>query len=129
MASSHESVSIFSRSFHARRLFQELIAYLERHPQATADGQIPSNARAGEPGGAIVQALSLQVTDGLERFALWAGNVGALLESSRLSLDQRLSDAPETIERVCDVLDDLAEDISDCKYMTHVDWHSSLSLF
>lgn len=63
--------------------------------------------------------LARDVTDALDRFSLWAGNLGALLPStSRLSLDQRLSDAPETGGRICEVLDDLGEAVSDCT-LTH----------
>ncbi|KAI1204105.1 uncharacterized protein F4807DRAFT_448958 [Annulohypoxylon truncatum] len=52
--------------------------------------------------------------DLLDRFLLWAGNLGALQDStSTLSLDSRISSSPEIYEQVCEFLDDLREAIND----------------
>jgi hypothetical protein len=69
-----------------------------------------------------------EVIDILERFTLWAGNLGALLSpQSKLSLDARLSDAPEIREWISEQLKDLQEAIDDCekissqlKYSLHI---------
>ncbi|KLU83002.1 hypothetical protein MAPG_02069 [Magnaporthiopsis poae ATCC 64411] len=98
MASS--SGSILACSSHVRQLFRDTIAQLE--PKGGPNG--PSQS----------MTLARDVTDALDRFGLWAGNLGALLPlTSRLSLDRRLADAPETSERICEVLDDLGEAVSD----------------
>jgi hypothetical protein len=59
-----------------------------------------------EPG---VSGLSVAaVTDALERFMLWAGNVGAFLGSTRkLSLDFRLSGSPEIRDEILRQLEDI----------------------
>ncbi|KAI1456076.1 hypothetical protein F4805DRAFT_250128 [Annulohypoxylon moriforme] len=52
--------------------------------------------------------------DALDRFLLWAGNMGALQDSTNmLSLDQRLSAVPEIWEQICEFLDDLQEAVDD----------------
>ncbi|KAK5987005.1 hypothetical protein PT974_11120 [Cladobotryum mycophilum] len=54
------------------------------------------------------------IIDALERFILWAGNLGALREpKSKLSLDHRASAAPEVREQISQQLDNLMEDIDD----------------
>lgn len=104
MASS--SGSILACSAHVRQLFRDTIAQLE-----------PKDGPNGPPES---MTLARDVADALDRFSLWAGNLGALLPlTSRLSLDQRLADAPETSERICEVLDDLGEAVSDCKSTQH----------
>ncbi|KAL8379409.1 hypothetical protein RB599_009001 [Gaeumannomyces hyphopodioides] len=91
MASSLGSIS--ARSAHVRQLFRNAIAQLG--PKGG-----PSFSHRHDPGPSQ-NILARDVTDALDRFSLWAGNLGALLPStSRLSLDQRLSDAPETSERI-----------------------------
>ena len=49
-----------------------------------------------------------------DRFLLWAGNLGALRNpSSRLSLDRRLSEAPEVRRQILQQFDDIAEAADD----------------
>lgn len=56
------------------------------------------------------------VDDILDRYLLWAGNLGALhLPTNRLSLDHRLLSTPEIQNEICDFLDDLQEAIDDCE--------------
>lgn len=98
--------SISARSARVRQLFRDAIAQLE-----PKDGPNFPNRHDPSPSQNI---LARDVLDALDRFSLWAGNLGALLPStSRLSLDQRLSDAPETSERICEVLEELGEATSD----------------
>ncbi|KAI0895315.1 hypothetical protein F4806DRAFT_503248 [Annulohypoxylon nitens] len=63
------------------------------------------------------QQFSIQpniLEDLLDRFLLWAGNLGAFHSpSSALSLDSRLSSWPEIHEQICEFLDDLREAIDD----------------
>lgn len=48
--------------------------------------------------------------DEVSRFSLWIGNIGALHKESRdLSLESRLRSAPDILECIIDVLDDLGE--------------------
>ncbi|KAF7558494.1 hypothetical protein G7046_g5665 [Stylonectria norvegica] len=60
-------------------------------------------------------AVSSSVTDALERFTLWAGNLGALRLSTKLSLDYRLQDAAaeELRDEICQQLDDILEATDD----------------
>lgn len=52
--------------------------------------------------------------DILERFILWAGNMGAWHSPlSRMSLDSRLSESPEVRHQICQLLKDLYEVIQD----------------
>lgn len=91
--------SISARSQHVRQRLQEAVN--KKSLLANAASWTKSLA-------------AIDVSDALERFTLWAGNLGAILpQTSRLSLDRRLADAPETSERICEVLDDLAEAITD----------------
>ncbi|OTA55113.1 hypothetical protein K449DRAFT_338029, partial [Hypoxylon sp. EC38] len=54
------------------------------------------------------------IEDILDRYSLWTGNLGALHEpTNRLSLDCRLSAAPEIRDQICEFLDDLQEAIDD----------------
>ncbi|KAI0009575.1 hypothetical protein F4779DRAFT_364514 [Xylariaceae sp. FL0662B] len=56
------------------------------------------------------------IEDILDRFLLWAGNLGALLDSTNpRSLDSRLSASPEIYEQICEFLGDLREAIHDCR--------------
>lgn len=55
-----------------------------------------------------------EITDALERFALWAGNLGALRgPTSKLSLEYRLAEAPEIRSQIHRQLDYLLEAIDD----------------
>ncbi|UKZ79467.1 hypothetical protein TrVFT333_007222 [Trichoderma virens FT-333] len=57
---------------------------------------------------------SREFTDALERFALWAGSLGALREpTSKLSLEYRLLEAPEIRNQIHKQLDYLIEAIDD----------------
>ncbi|KAF5005211.1 hypothetical protein FDECE_8332 [Fusarium decemcellulare] len=70
---------------------------------------------SNETGGSPVHGLSsASITDLLERFLLWAGNSGALQESTlKLSLDHRLSDAPEVKVEILRQLEDISEATDD----------------
>ena len=55
--------------------------------------------------------------DSLERFLLWAGNIGAAVDPRKTnSLEARLKDAPEVKEQIYDLLCDLHEALDDCKH-------------
>ncbi|KAL7912177.1 hypothetical protein GGI35DRAFT_492123 [Trichoderma velutinum] len=78
-----------------QKSFVGLIRYLE-------DNEVPNVISSSE------------ITDALERFALWAGNLGALREpTSKLSLDYRLAEAPEIRNQIHRQLDYLLEAIDD----------------
>ena len=63
--------------------------------------------------------LKPALSDTLARFMLWAGNLGAMRQpSSRLSLDQRLADAPEVHGVICQHLDDICEAADDLAGIT-----------
>lgn len=52
----------------------------------------------------------VQVTDQLERFSLWMGNIGALHRpDSPLSLEARLREARDVLDHTLELLDDLNE--------------------
>ena len=54
-------------------------------------------------------------TDCLDRFSLWAGNMGAMRSpQSPLSLDQRLHEAEDIREQINRQLDEIIEAIVDC---------------
>jgi hypothetical protein len=56
-----------------------------------------------------------EITDALERFQLWSGNIGASVDAAkRVSLDVRLKDAPEVRDQVRELLTDLSEALNDC---------------
>lgn len=64
----------------------------------------------------ITAALATAATDVSERFALWARNIGAFNPPwSQLSLESRLRDAPEIRDWVCELLNDLADALTDGK--------------
>lgn len=55
--------------------------------------------------------------DSLERFQLWAGNIGAAVDPRKKnSLEARLKDAPEVKEQIYDLLCDLHEALDDCRH-------------
>ena len=59
---------------------------------------------------------SPSIKDALERFVLWAGNLGAMRKpTSKLSLDSRLADpsAQDLRDFICTELDDISEAIED----------------
>lgn len=54
--------------------------------------------------------------DILYRFKLWAGNLGALHHpEKKISLDNRLLNAPQIAVQICKHLDDLNETINECE--------------
>jgi hypothetical protein len=86
-----DMTSVATLSLRARGLFQDLISEIE----SRNDGE-PVSAEA--------------VTDALERFTLWAGNLGAMkVPAAKLSLDSRLASAPEIKDQICQQLQELAE--------------------
>lgn len=63
------------------------------------------------------QHLARQVEDQIGRFSLWMGNIGALHPpQSPLSLESRLKQAPDVLEHIRQVLEDLDEVTKDCKF-------------
>lgn len=66
----------------------------------------------------VVDSPNLQpseVVDCLDRFSLWAGNMGAMRNpTSPLSLDERLFEAVDIREQINRQLDEITEAINDC---------------
>ncbi|RYP03946.1 hypothetical protein DL764_004780 [Monosporascus ibericus] len=88
--------------------FQALVTQLESHDQ---------------DGGQVVTTDA--VTDALDRFKLWAGNIGAVhTADSKLSLEFRLAAAPELLEQVSDLLDDLIEALDDLQEIVSGNRHN-----
>ena len=58
--------------------------------------------------------LTSEGVDGLGRFRIWAGNIGAFQRfESKSSLDYRLRDARKIVLQIVSLLDDLAESLED----------------
>jgi hypothetical protein len=58
-----------------------------------------------------------EALDGLGRFRIWAGNIGAFQRfESKSSLDYRLRDAKKIAIQIVGLLDDLAESLEDGTY-------------
>lgn len=92
--------SISSRSRNLTRRLHDLIGLLEE--REAADKAVVS---------------SDQVSDILDRFMLWCGNLGALHQpTKKISLDQRLSDAPEVRDQILINIADFNEAIEDRKF-------------
>lgn len=54
--------------------------------------------------------------DILDRFKLWAGNLGAFHKPHKgMSLESRLADSPEVQGQICEQLDDMQEAMQDRK--------------
>ena len=52
--------------------------------------------------------------DDLDRFKIWAGNIGALLSvGNQISLDHRLRDTPKVSGQIVELLEDLCEALED----------------
>ena len=52
--------------------------------------------------------------DELDRFKIWAGNIGALLSiGNQISLDHRLRDTPKLPGQIVELLEDLCEALED----------------
>ncbi|RSL54254.1 hypothetical protein CEP54_010007 [Fusarium duplospermum] len=92
--------SIQKKARQARQKLQDLIIHLKKTDQT---------------GGSCDHGLSpLAVTDVLERFVLWAGNLGAFHgPTARLSLDYRLSENPEVRDEILTQLGDICEATDD----------------
>lgn len=94
--------TIEEKTRHARQQLLDLFTYLSKSDGAS-DGC----------GHGLSQT---SVTDVLEKFGLWAANLGALQgPTARLSLDHRLSDSLEVREEVLRQLEDISEAADDCK--------------
>lgn len=79
----------------------------------TIDSFISEGPHSLEP---IYQAT---IIDSLERFQLWAGNIGAAVDPrKKISLEARLKDASEVKEQIYDLLCDLNEALDDCRHFT-----------
>ena len=73
---------------------------------AMLDGKKIKNASVRSP-------PQIMLRDELDRFKIWAGNIGATLKpESRASLDHRLKDAPGVVRLVIDCLHDLEESLA-----------------
>ncbi|KAM0420360.1 hypothetical protein ACHAPT_011902 [Fusarium lateritium] len=93
--------TIEKKTRHARQQLLDLLTHL-RNRDGTSDGS----------GHGLSQT---SVTDVLEKFGLWAANLGALQgPTTRLSLDHRLSAAPELREEISKQLEDISEAADDC---------------
>jgi hypothetical protein len=87
------SQTIAAQSLQVKQSLTRLIAHLAENPPLLHRGA---------------------VEDVLDRFLLWAGNLGAMRAPvSRLSLDRRLAEAPEVKELICQHLADLQEALDD----------------
>ncbi|KAF5696850.1 ankyrin repeat [Fusarium mundagurra] len=71
--------------------------------------------KSDETGNSRVHGLSCEsVIDVLEKFALWAGNLGALQPpTTKLSLDYRVSDTPEVRDEILRQLEDVIDATDD----------------
>lgn len=93
-----ERVTISAHSLNVRQHIINLIDLSkENHSSSTFD--LPSAA----------------VVDCLERFSLWAGNMGAMRNPlTSLSLDQRLLQATDIRQQIHRQLDEMEEALGDC---------------
>ena len=94
------------KSHKVRQHFLDLSALLnnENHDEESHNAELPASAAAA-------------AADSLERFTLWAGNLGAMhAPSSRLSLDFRLLDAEDIRRQISRQLDEIIEAIEDCMF-------------
>ncbi|KAH7020416.1 hypothetical protein EDB80DRAFT_882449 [Ilyonectria destructans] len=92
--------SIEKKTRQVKKQFQSLISHLDKSND-TENG--------------CIHALSCtSITNALEKFVLWAGNLGAFRGPvTKLSLDHRLSNAPEIRDEISRQLDDISEAIGD----------------
>lgn len=91
-------VTISAQSHHVRQHFLDLIGLSNKSHSSLTFG-LPSAA----------------VVDCLERFSLWAGNMGAMRHPlTPLSLDQRLLQATDIRQQIHRQLDEIEEAIDDC---------------
>lgn len=98
MAPSTHFQTISATSQSVRHHFLYLITLIEEQNEDTSFG-----------------LQSSVVSDYLDRFSLWAGNVGAMHSPhSPSSLDQQLLEAADILEQIKRQLDELIEAIGDC---------------
>ncbi|KAK3370389.1 hypothetical protein B0H63DRAFT_315449 [Podospora didyma] len=100
------ATSISQKSRHVRERFLGLITLLEDKQQ---------------DGTSVMTASPVAVTDALERFTLWAGNMGAMKNPlTKLSLDYRLqsTDAADVRTHIQRQLDEILEAIDSLKNIT-----------
>ncbi|KAJ3537897.1 hypothetical protein NM208_g6131 [Fusarium decemcellulare] len=95
-----QQATIEQKTRQAKQRILELVTYLEN------SDPIDKNCAHG--------LSSIAVTDVLEKFVLWAGNLGALQgPTTRLSLDYRLSESPEVRDEILMQLEDIREATDD----------------
>ncbi len=93
------SESLSDKSHKARDGFNSLIDLLSKETDENTS---------------LVSAANM--ADALERFTLWAGNLGAFKQASnKLSLDTRLAGDPEIRDSISRQLDYLLEAFEDCR--------------
>lgn len=98
MTTTTPPVTISAQSQSVRQRFLNLIRLSNENISALAFN-IPSTA----------------IVDCLERFSLWAGNMGAMHNPlTPLSLDQRLFQAADIRQQIYRQLDEIEEAIDDC---------------
>lgn len=97
MADSEQAQSISEKSKQVRRSFLDLISCMKEKQHDIS----PSPA---------------EIIDALERFTLWARNLGAMHSpTAKLSLDHRLSTAHDIRQQICLQLDEVTTALEDCK--------------
>jgi hypothetical protein len=98
MADLTQARTISAKSHNVRQHFLNLIALAnEKHTTLPHNFSLP------------------EVVDSLERFSLWAGNMGAMRDPLiPLSLDQRLFQAADIRDQINRQLDEIEEAIDDC---------------
>ncbi|KAF2496628.1 hypothetical protein BU16DRAFT_458300, partial [Lophium mytilinum] len=88
------------------------IVTLTRRTRAKFDHLILLSSTPERSRAPSIPLFALQ--DALERFDLWAGNIGATQDAGRrASLDFRLNDTPEIKEQICSLLSDMIEALDD----------------
>jgi hypothetical protein len=93
-----QRITISAQSHAVRQHFLDLID-LTKEDQSSLAFDLPSSA----------------AVDCLERFSLWAGNMGAMRNPlTPLSLDQRLLQATDIRQQIHRQLDEIEESIDDC---------------
>ncbi|KAH7133791.1 hypothetical protein EDB81DRAFT_859298 [Dactylonectria macrodidyma] len=92
--------SILKKTRQVKTQFQSVISSLDKSNDAES--------------GCVRDPFYISITDALGKFVLWAGNLGALRgPPTKLSLDHRLSSAPEVRDEILRQLDDISEAIED----------------
>lgn len=100
--------SIADKSRNVRRRMLDLISHIREKQDI-------------DPSPAII--TDAIVADTLERFTLWAGNLGARRGAkTKLSLDHRLAAADDIRKHICRQLDEITEAVDDCMYEYNTHW-------